>query len=101
MKTEKDISLILSGVKALIGEVTPCLRSASVEWNGNKVIFKCVFDETATDEDLELMSAAATEIIADFSDCDLEEIVQKVSPPEPTNPLKNVLYHRHESNYWQ
>ncbi|MFZ7115864.1 MAG: hypothetical protein ACO1G9_10825 [Bacteroidota bacterium] len=100
MKSEKDISLILSGVRALIGEVTPCLRSASVEWNGNKVIFKCVFDETATEKDLELISVAAGEIIADFSYCDLENVVQKISPPEPTNPLKNVLYHRYESNYW-
>lgn len=101
MKTEKDISLILSGVRALIGEVTPSLRSASVEWDGNKVIFKCVFDETATEDDLELMSAAAAEIIADFPDYDLQEIIQKVSPPNPTTPLKNVLYHRHESNYWK
>jgi hypothetical protein len=101
LKTDNDISIILSGVNALIGEVTPCLRSASIEWNGNKVIFKCVFDETATEDDLELMSAAAGEIIADFPDSDLEEVVEKVSPPEPTNPLKNVLYHRHESNYWK
>jgi hypothetical protein len=101
LKAKTDISLILSGVRALIGEVTPCLRSASVELNENKVIFKCVFDETATENDLELMSAAAGAIIADFPGCDLKEIVQKVAPPQPTNPLKNVLYHRHESNYWQ
>jgi hypothetical protein len=101
LKTDKDISLILSGVRALIGEITPCLRSASVEWNGNKIVFKCVFDDTATENDLELMSDAAGEIIADFNDCGLEEIVQKLPPPEPTNPLKNVLYHRHESNYWK
>jgi hypothetical protein len=101
MRTDKDITLILSGVRALIGEVTPSLRSASVQLNDNKVIFKCVFDETATEDDFELMSTVAGEIIADFPDCDLEEIIQKVPPPEPTNPLKNVLYHRHEANYWK
>jgi hypothetical protein len=101
LKTEKDISLILSGVRALIGEVTPCLRSVSAEWDGKDVIFKCVFDETATEDDLELMSSAAGEIIADFPDYGLKEIVQKVPQPGPTNPLKNVLYQRHESNYWK
>ena len=83
------------------GQVTPCLRSASIQLNDDKVIFKCVFDETATEDDFELISAAAGEIIADFPDCYLEEIVEKVGPPEPTNPLENVLYHRHESNYWK
>jgi hypothetical protein len=101
LKTDKDISLILSGVRALIGEVTPCLRSASIQLDGNKVIFKCVFDETATEDDFELMSDVAGEIIADFPDCDLEEIIHKVPAPELTNPLKNVLYHRHEANYWK
>ena len=101
MKAEKDIELILSGVRALIGAVTPCLRSVSVEWNGTAVLFKCVFDEAATEDDLELMSAAATEIIADFPDCDLKEIVEKIPPSEAANPLKNALYHRHESSYWQ
>ncbi|TMI66322.1 MAG: hypothetical protein E6H07_10620 [Bacteroidetes bacterium] len=101
MKIEEDISLILSGVRALTGEITPPLRSASIELSNKKIIFKCVFDETATEDDFELLSAAATEIIADFPDYVLEEIFQKIPQPEPTNPLKNVLFHRHESNYWK
>ena len=101
LRTQEDISLILSGVRALIGEITPPLRSVSIELDNKKVIFKCVFDQTATDDDIELMSAVAGEIIADFPDYDLKEIYQKIPQPEPTNPLKNVLYHRHENNYWK
>lgn len=101
MKTKIDVSLILSGIRALIGEVTPCLRSASIEMMGDKIIFKCVFDETATEDDFELMSAVGAEIIADFPDCGFEEVIYKVCAPETTNPLRNVLYQRHESNYWQ
>ncbi|MDQ6610511.1 MAG: hypothetical protein M3Y85_11900 [Bacteroidota bacterium] len=98
MKTEKDTFLILSGIRALTGQITSSLRSASIELHDKKVIFKCVFDETASDDDFELVAIAAAEIIADFPNCSLEEIFQKIDQPASTNPLKNVLYHRHESN---
>jgi hypothetical protein len=98
MRLDRNISLTLSGIRALIGEVTPCLRSASIEFQNETIVFKCVFDETASDDDLELMSAAAAEIIADFPDADLKEIFFKVAPPNSTEPLENILYHRHESN---
>ena len=101
MKTDFDISLILSGVKALIGEITSCIRAISIEVDNSKIRFKCVFDETANDEDYELMSAAATEIIADFPGYDLEEIFIEIVEPNKIEPLKNVLYQRHESNYWK
>jgi hypothetical protein len=99
LKLDQDISLTLSGVRALIGEITPALRSASIEFQNNKIVFKCVFDETAIEGDFELVSAAAGEIIADFPNFDLEEIFLKISQPNPIKPLKNILYHRHESNY--
>lgn len=99
MKTDEDISLILSGIRALHGEITPVLRSASIELRNKKIIFKCVFDENATDDDFELVSVAAAEILADFPHYDLEEIYERVCEPVSTNPLENILYHRHEGNY--
>ena len=101
MKREEEISLILAGVNALVGEITPCLRSVSIQFEIEKIVFKCVFDETAKDDDFELMSAVAGEIIAHFPNYGLEEILIKISPPTSTGPLKNILYHRHESNYLQ
>ncbi len=99
MKTKQDISLILSAVRALQGNVTPPLRSASVEWKENTVVWKCVFDTSATADDYELMSIAATEIVADFPDYELEEIYITIPLPESVEPLNNVIYKRHEQNY--
>jgi hypothetical protein len=99
LKTDFDISLTLSGVRALIGEITPCIRSVSIEVVNKRILFKCVFDDTSTEHDFELMSAAAAEIIADFPNYEIEEIFITDSF-EKIDSLKNQLYHRHESSYW-
>ena len=96
MKSPKDISLTLSAVRALLGNVTPPLRSASVEWKENTIIWKCVFDTTATADDYELMSIAAAEIISDFPDAELEEIFLTVAPTESVEPLEHLIYQRYE-----
>ncbi|MEJ0104547.1 MAG: hypothetical protein WDO19_19180 [Bacteroidota bacterium] len=76
IKEEDNVRLIVSSVRALWGCVTPTLRSVSVEFNENKIIWQCIFDENATDEDLELLTDAAGEVISDFPDLDIREIVQ-------------------------
>ena len=96
MKSPKDISLTLSAVRALLGNVTPPLHSASVEWKENTIIWKCVFDTTATEDDYELMSTAAAEIISDFPDAELEEIYLTLAPTESVEPLEQLIYHRHK-----
>lgn len=98
LKSQQDISLTLSAVRALIGNVTPALRSASVEWKENTIVWKCVFDTTASAEDYELMSTAAAEIISDFPDAELEEIYVTIPPPESVEPLQQAVYSRHEQN---
>jgi hypothetical protein len=96
LKSPKDISLTLSAVRALLGNVTPPLHSASVEWKENTIIWKCVFDSTATEDDYELMSIAAAEIISDFPDAELKEIYLTVTPPEIVEPLEHLIYQRYE-----
>jgi hypothetical protein len=102
LKTEEDIKLILSSLKALIGEITPSLRCVSVEEKNKTILWKCVFDSNVTEDDFELLSAAATEVIADYpSPYGIEEIIIVIPCPQPTEPLKHVIYHRHEYNYWK
>lgn len=79
----------------------PPLRSASVEWKDNIIVWKCVFDTTATADDYELMSIAAAEIIADFPDAELEEIYVTIPAPESVKPLQHLIYLRHEQNYYK
>ena len=64
--TEEDNKLILSSIRALQGEITSLLRSVSVELREKKIIWQCLFDSDATEEDFELMSLACTEVIADY-----------------------------------
>ena len=97
MKSEQDISLLLSAVRALLGNVSPALRAASVEWNNNTILWKCSFDESATPYDYELVSVAAAEIIADFPDAELEEIYECTAKAAAMHPLKNWIYRRHEA----
>lgn len=83
-------------MRALQGNVTPPLRTASVEWKDNTIVWKCVFDSDANADDYELMSVAAAEIIADFPDAELEEIYLSVPPSESVEPLQQLIYLRHE-----
>lgn len=101
MKTEEDILLILSGLRALYGNITPPFRSGSVELKKETIILKCVFDTNATEDDFELASIIAAEIIADFPNYNIEEIIITVPQPASAEPLKNLLYCRHELNYYK
>lgn len=100
-KTEIDNHIILSSVKALLGEIVPSLRSVSVELREKTILWQCLFDSNATEKDFELLSAASTEMIADFNNYNLKEIIKYVPFPEQLENLKNVIYLRHENNYWQ
>jgi hypothetical protein len=96
IKREDEVKLILSSVRALWGCVTPALRSVSVEFNENKIIWQCILDENATDDDLELLTAAATEVISDFPELDLLEVIKRVPSPTKVDYLKHIIFVRHE-----
>jgi len=99
-KYHQDRKLIMSSVRALWGEITPSLRSVSIEIQETTILWQCLFDADGTDDDFELLSSAATEVIADFKDYDLKEIITKVPFLNSMNHLKNLIYLRHEKNYY-
>ncbi|TXK74674.1 hypothetical protein [Mesonia sp. K4-1] len=101
MRNEIDISLILSGVRALLGHVPNTLRFVSVELKDEIIHWKCVFDSKANEKDIELLSQAAGELISDFPKYELNEISEIVDFPAKGIPLKNLIYYRHEHNYYE
>jgi len=101
LKSEIDISLILSGVRALLGHVPNNLRFVSVELKDEIIHWKCIFDSNATEKDIELLSQAAGELISDFPKFGLNEISEIVDFPSKGNPLKNLIYYRHEHDYYE
>jgi hypothetical protein len=100
-RTDIDNSLILSSVRALWGMVPPTLRSVSVELRDDKIVWQCLFDENASEDDFGLLSSAAAEIIADYNVYGLEEVLKKVPLSDKLENLKNVVYYRHEHSYYK
>jgi hypothetical protein len=101
VKTEVDLKLILSSVRALWGQITPSLRSVSIELRDKTIVWQCLFDTNATEDDFELVSDAAAEVIADFNEYGLEEIIEYVAFPTKLSNLKNLVYFRYEHNYYK
>jgi hypothetical protein len=92
-----NIDLRLSGQRALCGNIPTSLRSVSAEFRNNKIVFQCIFDGNPSDDDKELLSIAATEIIADFPDInEIDEQFLAVKYPEKFKDLENLLYLKYE-----
>ena len=97
-----DTDLTMYVIRALWGHVPPSLRAVSFELVNNKVKFQCILDKVATNDDKELLSMAGTELVADLPPSyDYEEIIEILPYPEEMNNLKNLVYFRHEHNYYK
>lgn len=94
-----NIDLKLSSQKALWGHVTKNLVSVSAEEKNDIIYFKCVFDKNFSKKDKEILSEAATELIADFSDCKIEEKYISIKEHDKIDNLENLLYLRYENKF--
>jgi hypothetical protein len=93
------LHLRLSAQRALLGHVPPSLRAVSVELNGTTIRFRIVFDGTPDEEATDLLSCAATEMIADFTaPYTIEEECLAVDAPDAMTHLEWLVYLRHESD---
>ena len=96
MKPGADILLRLSAQHALLGAVTPNLRSFSVEMNGGTVTCQAVFEEVPAAEEIDLVQSAGTEIIADFVDAKIDEQFIVCGDQAMPKALTYLIYQRHE-----
>ena len=80
-----------------MGAIPTSLRAYSVEFSGQVIRVRSVFDETWTDEDKELLSVVGTEIVSDFhTSFTIEEEFLSVPKCEPMKKLAHLIYLRHE-----
>lgn len=95
--------LLLSAQRALWMHVVPCLRAVSVSLKGGEITWRCIFDKEATEDDIELLKQAATEVIAAYntSKYTINEIYEVVAFPEEMKLEENMVYYRHEHNYFE
>lgn len=76
-----DLGLRVSAQRALLGAIYPDVRLIKVRRDENLITFTAICDVHFTDITRGALSIAATEIIADFPDCELDEqIIGSVGP---------------------
>lgn len=95
MEHGADIRLRLSAQRALLGAVTPRLRSFSIDLSAGVIQTLAVFETEPNDGERDLIQAVVTEVIADFTDETLDEqIVASAAKPPPR--LRIVAFERFE-----
>lgn len=91
--------LRLSAQRALLGNVTPNMRSTFVSIDNKNIQLFFYYDGVFTELDKETASYVETEIIADFDDdFTIESHVERLDFPEPIKIINNgwCIYLRKE-----
>jgi hypothetical protein len=86
--TAVDSRLRLSALRALLGAIGPQVRLVKVRRDGSVITFTVVAAGPLDEADEEALSIAATEIIADFPDCLIDERLLISDGPLP---IENAL----------
>jgi hypothetical protein len=92
--------LRLSAQRALLGAIFPELRLVKVKRVDSTILFTAIADRPLSDGAVEALSIAATEIIADFPDCDRiceEVIVSNADLPQEDLLTEGWVYQRAEA----
>jgi tetrahydromethanopterin S-methyltransferase subunit A len=91
--------LMLAAQRALLNRVVACLRSVSVTLEGTQILWRCIFDNNAFENDIALLKQASCEVMKDYNtDFTIKEIYEIVSFPDKMNMEKNMIYLRNEYN---
>ncbi|RYX80828.1 hypothetical protein EON83_26900 [bacterium] len=95
---ELKVRVRLAAQVALWRQVPPILRAVSVDVDEQKVYFRCICDGVPSESEQELLSCAASELIADFSaPYTIEEEYLQVEFPNPMSHLKFLVFLRYEN----
>ncbi|CAN5257835.1 hypothetical protein BH10PSE2_BH10PSE2_02290 [soil metagenome] len=90
-----DGKLRLSAQRALLGAVTPGLRSFSLELRSGVIHTLAVYADEPSELETDLIQSATTEIVADYVvETIAEQIVVSSQLPPPR--LANLVFERHE-----
>lgn len=94
--TKVGADIRLSAQRALLGNIPGSLRAFSVEVSDGVVRLRSIFDGSATNEHVEMLSAAGTEIISDYPEHLLEEDFRHLPDSSPMEHLAHIIFLRHE-----
>ncbi len=94
-----NAALRLSAVRAFLGIIRPEYRRVNVEMDESCITVELVTDAPLSEDATEQLSLATTEIIADFPDCMIREIIEvSTGALAPKDPISDgVIYQRWEA----
>jgi hypothetical protein len=97
-KIDLRTQVLLSLQSALIGEITPNIRGITCCWDTSKITIVCYLEDDIREDIEESMEYAATEVMADFPEHQVEMECKKLDESEPLNPytLYAWVYRRKE-----
>ena len=93
-------AVALSLQRALLGAVTPALRACGFTLDKSSLAVTFVFDGAPTEDDIEAIQMATTELISDFpEELYLQEQVMRVDSPAPVpqSKLGRLVFLRREA----
>ena len=92
------IHVVLSFIRALLGEVSPTLRGITVGLKEKKAKLVCYFDGEIQENDINSMNSVEAEMLADLPEMEIDFNVERLDYPEPLSEktLDEWLYLRRE-----
>lgn len=92
------VRAILSMTRALLGEVSPNLRKATIKWDNKKIHLYFYYDGEISEDDNESAEFVLTEVIADFPKYEFGiDILRCDYPQKPPEDEGEIIYFRRES----
>ena len=96
--TQEEAGLMLAMQRALLSRVPQSLIAVSVELDFDAVRVRYIFDDTATEDDKELLSEAGTELIGEFSESyRIEEEFLVVEERSEMEHFSSLVFLRYEA----
>lgn len=81
-KISTRIHVILSFIRALLGEVSPVLRGITLGLKGKEVKLICYFDGEIQEDDIDSMNSVEAEMLADLPEMVIDFALVRLDYPE-------------------
>ncbi len=89
--------VLLTLVKALLGEISPELRAVSIKWDSTTISIFFFFHEKISEKNYESAECVATEVISAFPEHKLQVTIEQIDYPEPfPQNIGEIIYWRRE-----
>ena len=96
-KTIRQVHVLLSVQKALLGAISSQLRAVTVSWDMHRIDMYFIYDGELSEDDRESAECAATEVLANFPDDHVEAHYVRCDVPDRTPALgMHVVFRRKE-----